>query len=91
MSVPSPPSQDSRAKLWRLHAALLRCHKLLEKAIAKEVEELGDAEVNYETQRKVVKERLCFLISNTQELLKAAGGAAQIPSVDEPEVSIHPH
>lgn len=91
MSVPSPPSQDSRAKLWRLHAALLQCQKLLEKAIAKEVEELGDAEVNYETQRKVVKERLCFLISNIQELLKAAGGAAQIPSVDELEVSIHPH
>lgn len=92
MSVPPPSSQlDTRDKLWRLHSALLQCHVLLEKAIAKEVEELGDGKVDYETQRKTVKERLSLLIINIRELLKAVDGTVQTPSADQLEVSVHSH
>lgn len=92
VSVPPPSSQlDTRDKLWRLHSALFQCHVLLEKAIAKEVEELGSGKVEYETQRKMVKERLSLLIINTQELLKAVDGTVQTPSAAELEVSVHSH
>lgn len=93
VSVPPPSSQlDSRDKLWSLHSALLQCYVLLERAIAKEEEELGGSKkVDYETQRKMVKERLSLLIINTRELLKAADGTVQTPSVAELEVSIHVH
>ncbi|XP_051242239.1 uncharacterized protein LOC127355422 [Dicentrarchus labrax] len=78
VSVPPPSSQlDTRDKLWRLHSALLQCRSLLEKAIAKEEDELGSGmKAEYETQRKMVKDRLSLLLINTGELLKAADGTA---------------
>ncbi|XP_071360323.1 ciliary neurotrophic factor [Trachinotus anak] len=78
VSVPPPSSQlDTRDKLWRLHSALLQCRSLLERAIAKEEEELGGGKKgDYETQRKMVKDRLSFLLINTGELLKAVDGTA---------------
>ncbi|XP_041789426.1 ciliary neurotrophic factor [Chelmon rostratus] len=85
VSVPPPSSQlDTRDKLWRLHSALLQCRSLLERAIAKEEEELGDGnKAEYETQRKMVKDRLSLLLINTGELLKAADGTAVLtPSVE---------
>lgn len=93
VSVPPPSSQlDSRDKLWRLHSALLQCYVLLERAITKEEEELGGSKkLDYETQRKMVEERLSLLIINTRELLKAVDGTVQTPSVSELEVSIHIH
>ncbi|KAM4595494.1 ciliary neurotrophic factor [Fundulus diaphanus] len=81
-----PPSSqlDTRDKLWRLHSALEQCRSLLERAIAKEDEELGRTEKGeYENNRRTVKNRLVFLLSNTRELLKAAGGPTMLtPSVD---------
>lgn len=89
VSVPPPSSQlDTRDKLWRLHSALLQCRSLLERAIAKEEEELGGHKKGeYETQRKMVKERLSLLLFNTEELLKAVDGQAVLtPSLDGLEV-----
>lgn len=89
VSVPPPSSQlDTRDKLWRLHSALLQCRSLLERAIAKEEEELGGQKKGeYETQRKTVKDRLSLLIINTGELLKAVDGPAVLtPSLDGLEV-----
>lgn len=89
VSVPPPSSQlDTRDKLWRLHSALLQCRSLLERAITKEEEELGDGtKADYETQRKKVKDRLSLLLINTGELLKAVDGAAiPTPSLDGLEV-----
>ncbi|KAE8300163.1 hypothetical protein D5F01_LYC00299 [Larimichthys crocea] len=85
VSVPPPSSQlESRDKLWRLHSALLQCRSLLERAIAKEEEELGGVKkADYETQRKLVKDRLSLLLINTGELLKSVDGAAVLsPSVE---------
>lgn len=90
VSVPPPSSQlDTRDKLWCLHSALLQCHILMERAIAKEEEELGSGKkADYETQRKMVKDRLSLLLINTGELLKAVDGTTvQTPSVDGLEVS----
>ncbi|CAK6978472.1 ciliary neurotrophic factor [Scomber scombrus] len=89
VSVPPPSSQlDTRDKLWRLHSALLQCRSLLERAIAKEEEELGGHKKGeYETQRKMVKERLSLLLFNTEELLKAVDGQAVLtPSLDGLEI-----
>lgn len=85
VSVPPPSSQlDTRDKLWRLHSALLQCRSLLERAIAKEEEELGDGKKgDYETQRKMVKDRLSLLLINTGELLKTADGAAVLTPSSE--------
>lgn len=92
MSVPPFSSQlDTRDKLWRLHSTLLQCHVLLGKAIAKEVEELGEGKANYETQKKMVKGTLSLLITNIGELLKAVDGTVQTPSADELEVSVRSH
>lgn len=85
VSVPPPSSQlDTRDKLWRLHSALLQCRSLLERAVAREEEELGGGKAgDYETQRKMVKERLSLLLINTGELLKAADGTAVLtPSTE---------
>ncbi|XP_010734460.2 ciliary neurotrophic factor [Larimichthys crocea] len=85
VSVPPPSSQlESRDKLWRLHSALLQCRSLLERAIAKEEEELGGVKkADYETQRKLVKDRLSLLLINTGELLKSVDGTAVLsPSVE---------
>ena len=80
VTCPPPSSQlDTRDKLWRLHSALLQCHMLMERVIAKEDEELGgDKEAEYETQRKMVKDRLSLLLINTGELLKAIDGSAAV-------------
>ncbi|KAM8773393.1 ciliary neurotrophic factor [Acanthopagrus schlegelii] len=89
VSVPPPSSQlDTRDKLWRLHSALLQCRSLLERAISREEEELGDGtKADYETQRKKVKDRLSLLLINTGELLKAVDGAAvPTPSLDGLEI-----
>ncbi|XP_077426941.1 ciliary neurotrophic factor [Vanacampus margaritifer] len=85
VSVPPPSSQlDTPDKLWRLHAALLQCRGLVERAIAKEDEEMGTGTGEYETQRKMVKERLTFLVNITGELVKAVGGPAAVtPSFSE--------
>lgn len=93
VSIPPSSSQlDSRDTLWRLHSALLQCYMFLERAIAKEIEELGDGRMGeYETQRQMVKDRLSLLIINTRELLRAADGSVQTSSVDELEVSLHFH
>lgn len=85
VSIPPPSSQlETRDKLWRLHSALLQCRTLLERAIAKEEEELGDGnKAEYETQRKLVKDRLSLLLINTGELLKAVDGTAVMtPSME---------
>ncbi|XP_076585419.1 ciliary neurotrophic factor [Chaetodon auriga] len=85
VSVPPPSNQlDTRDKLWRLHSALLQCRSLLERAIAKEEEELGNGnKAEYETQRKMVKDRLSLLLINTGELLKAVDGTAVLtPSME---------
>lgn len=90
VSVPPPSSQlDTRDKLWCLHTALLQCHILLERAITREEKELdSDRTADYETQRKMVKDRLSLLLINTGELLKAVDGAVvQTPSVDGLQVS----
>lgn len=78
VSVPPLTAQlDTRDTLWRLHSALLQCRSLLETAIAKDDQEFGGGKRgDYETQRKIVKERLSLLLINTGELLKAAGGPA---------------
>lgn len=91
VSVPPPSSQlDTRDKLWRVHSALHQCHILMQTAIAKEEEELGSGKkADYETKRKMVKDRLALLLINTGDLLKAVDGTAvQTPSVDGLEVSI---
>lgn len=61
---------------------------MLERSIAKEDEELGDGKKgDYETRRKMVKDRLSLLLITTGELLKAADGAAALtPSVEGLEV-----
>ncbi|XP_029360340.1 ciliary neurotrophic factor [Echeneis naucrates] len=85
VSVPPPSSQlDTRDKLWRLHSALLQCRSLVERAIAREEEELGGGNKDdYETQRKIVKERLSLLLINTGELLKSVDGPAILtPSLE---------
>lgn len=90
VSVPSPSTQlGARDKLWCVHSALLQCHILMERAIAKEEAELGSSKrADYETQRKMVKDRLSLLLMNTEELLRTMDGAAvQTPSVDGLEVS----
>lgn len=90
VSVPPPSSQlDTRDKLWRLHSALLQCHILMERAITREEKELDSGRTaDYETQRKMVKDRLSLLLINTGELLKAVDGAVvQTPSVDGLQVS----
>lgn len=89
VSVPPPSSQlDTRDKLWRLHSALLQCRSLLERAIAKEEEELGVGKMgDYETYRKMVKDRLSLLLFSTGELLKAVDGTAVLtPSLEGLEV-----
>ncbi|XP_042340927.1 uncharacterized protein LOC121941956 [Plectropomus leopardus] len=85
VSVPPPSSQlDTRDKLWRLHSALLQCRSLLERAIAKEEEELGGGKKgDYETQRKMVKDRLSLLLITTGELLKTADGTAVLTPSSE--------
>lgn len=91
VSVPPPSSQlDARDKLWCVHSALLQCHILMERAIAKEEAELGGGKrADYETQRKMVKDRLSLLLINTGELLRAVDGTAalQTPSVDGLELN----
>lgn len=89
VSVPPPSSQlDTKDKLWRLHSALLQCHILLERAIAREEEELGTGKkAEYENQRKMVKDRLSLLLISTGDLLKAVDGSTvPTPSVQGLEV-----
>ncbi|XP_074551003.1 ciliary neurotrophic factor isoform X1 [Halichoeres trimaculatus] len=85
VSVPPPSSQlNTRDKLWRLHSALLQCRSLMERAIAKEEAEFDDGiKTEYETQRKMVKDRLSFLIISTGELLKGVDGTVGVtPSLE---------
>lgn len=85
VSVVPPSSQlEAKDKLWCLHSALRQCHALMERAISKEEEELGDGTTGaYETQRKLVKDRLGLLLVNTEELLRAAEcGTVVTPTVD---------
>ncbi|XP_074551012.1 ciliary neurotrophic factor isoform X2 [Halichoeres trimaculatus] len=75
---------NTRDKLWRLHSALLQCRSLMERAIAKEEAEFDDGiKTEYETQRKMVKDRLSFLIISTGELLKGVDGTVGVtPSLE---------
>lgn len=62
----------------------------MERAITKEDGELGSSKrADYETQRKMVKDRLSLLLLNTREVLRTMDGAAavQTPSMDGLEVS----
>ncbi|KAM7394259.1 hypothetical protein PAMP_021072 [Pampus punctatissimus] len=88
VSVPPPSSQlDTKDNLWRLHSALLQCRSLLDSAIAKEEVELGTGRKGeYETQRKMVKDRLSLLLINVGELLKAVDGPGVLmPNLDRLE------
>ncbi|KAM8880517.1 uncharacterized protein AB9W97_015313 isoform 2-T2 [Spinachia spinachia] len=78
VSVPPPSSLlDARDELWRLQSALLQCRSLLDSAVALEEEELGGGkEGDYVIYRKIVKDTLSRLLIATEELLRAAGGAA---------------
>ncbi|XP_057699635.1 ciliary neurotrophic factor [Corythoichthys intestinalis] len=79
VSVPPPSSQlETRDKLWCLQTALLHCRGLLERAIAKEDEELGSQMGEYETLRKMVKERLLSLVNTIGELIKAVDSPAMV-------------
>ncbi|XP_068178104.1 uncharacterized protein [Antennarius striatus] len=83
VSISPPSSQsDPKDKLWRVHSALLQCHVLLERAIAREEEELGTGKkAEYETQRKKVNDRLSLILMTTEDLLKAVDGSSvQTPS-----------
>ncbi|XP_068448089.1 uncharacterized protein [Clinocottus analis] len=82
VSVPPPSTQlDTSDTLWRLHSALLQCRGLLESAIAREDEHLGGGKKgDYENQRKMVKDRLTFLLNVIGEPLKAAGGSVATPT-----------
>ncbi|XP_056135945.1 ciliary neurotrophic factor [Lampris incognitus] len=89
VSVPSPSSQlDTKDKLWCLHSALLQCRGLLERAMSREEEELGGGEKGeYESQGKLVRERLSLLLGCTGELLKAADGSVVLtPNLDSLEI-----
>lgn len=60
----------------------------MERAIAREEEELGSGKkAEYETQRKMVKDRLSLLLITTGELLKAVDSTVVLtPSMEGPEV-----
>uniref|UniRef100_A0A8C3AJI3 Ciliary neurotrophic factor n=1 Tax=Cyclopterus lumpus TaxID=8103 RepID=A0A8C3AJI3_CYCLU len=85
---PAAPQLGAKATLLRLHSALLQCHDLLENAITREEEELGGGKKGaYETRRKMVRDRLSFLLNVIGELLKAAGGSVATRSEKAPESS----
>lgn len=75
---------DSQDRLWGLYSALVQCCTLMDKAIAKEDEELGNGQTGeYEKQRRVVKDRLSYLIAKTGELIRSQDSAALItPSIE---------
>lgn len=78
---------DSQDKLWCLYSALVQCRALMDKAIAKEEEELSNGQMGeYEKQRKVVKERVSFLIAKTGEVIKSRDSSALITSSAGSEV-----
>lgn len=78
---------DSRDKLWCLYSALVQCRTLMEKAISKEEEELSNGQTGeYEKQRKVVKERVSFLIAKTGEMIKSQDSSALLTPSVGPEV-----
>uniref|UniRef100_A0A1A8D3A4 Uncharacterized protein n=1 Tax=Nothobranchius kadleci TaxID=1051664 RepID=A0A1A8D3A4_NOTKA len=89
VSVPLPSSQlDTGSKLWRLHSALLQCRALLERAIAREDEELGDGEKGeYEERRERMKNRLSYLLNHTEKLLKATDGNILAPDLEGLELN----
>lgn len=72
---------DSQDKLWCLYSALVQCRALMDKAISKEEEELSNGQTGeYEKQRKVVKDRVSFLIAKTGEMIKSQDSSALITS-----------
>ncbi|XP_077461433.1 ciliary neurotrophic factor [Stigmatopora argus] len=85
VSVPPPSSQlDTRDKLWRLQTALLQCRGLMERAIAKEDEELSTEMGEYKTLRKMVSDRLLYLVNTIGEVIKAMDGPALVtPSFND--------
>ncbi|XP_055079914.1 uncharacterized protein LOC117378304 isoform X3 [Periophthalmus magnuspinnatus] len=77
----------SQEKLWLLHSALVQCQGLMDKAVTKEEEELSSGAMGeYEKQRKMVQDRLSFLIGKTEELLKSQFGSTLKPFSVAPEV-----
>lgn len=72
---------DSQDKLWCLYSALDQCRTLMDKAISKEEEDLSKGQTGeYEKQRKVVKERVSFLIAKTGEIIRSQDSSARLPS-----------
>lgn len=78
---------DSQDKLWCLYSALVQCRALMDKAISKEEEELSNGQTGeYEKQRKVVKDRMSFLIARTGEMVTSQDSSALITSTVGSEV-----
>ncbi|CAL1601404.1 unnamed protein product [Knipowitschia caucasica] len=69
--VPVQQSSDNEGRLWGLYSALVLCQALMDKAMSKEEEELGSGEMGeYEKQRRIVYERLKYLIATIWNLLE---------------------
>lgn len=77
----------SQDKLWCLYSALVQCRALMDKVVSKEDEELSNGQTgDYEKQRKVVKDRVSFLIAQTGELMRSSDSSALITPSVGPEV-----
>lgn len=89
MTVPLLSSQLSpNDRLWRLYSALQQCRNLLERAIGLEEGVGNDGDrVQYESQKKTVRDRLGHLLASTRLLLEdGAGTAAFTPDPNNTEV-----
>lgn len=89
MTVPLLSSQLSpNDRLWRLYSALQQCRNLLERAIGLEEGVGNDGDrVQYESQKKTVRDRLGHLLASTRLLLEdGAGTAAFTPDPKNTEV-----
>lgn len=69
-------SSDKQVLL--IHSALRQCLGLLECLILREVEEMGEAEGEYETMRKNVRTRLEHLLHSTRLILEAEEGTVDV-------------
>ncbi|XP_077575130.1 ciliary neurotrophic factor [Stigmatopora nigra] len=85
VSVPPPSSQlDTRDKLWCLQTAFLQCERLMERAIAKEDEALGIETGEYKILRKMVSDRISYLVGTIGDVIKAMDGPALVtPSFND--------
>ncbi|XP_029621863.1 uncharacterized protein LOC115202112 [Salmo trutta] len=89
VTVPLLSSQLSpNDRLWRLYSALQQCRNLLERAIGLEEGVGNDGDrVQYESQKKTVRDRLGHLLASTRLLLEdGAGTAAFTPDPKNTEI-----